>query len=115
MSAQAQIQSARYDAEISGWDREQSFFVEKTTLEWYENVARIVYVRHPVTSGAVIFVRLVDPTSELNTFPIAYQAESVSAPDVSGLRKVFLQQLQPRAAMPSHRRGAVFAYHEEVT
>jgi len=114
MTTQTQMEASSYEVEVSGWDREQSFFVEKTTLEWYENVAKIIYVRHPISTGAVVFVRVIDPTSEKNAFPLAYQADSVSLPDLNGVRKVLLNQLHPRAVMPNLRRIAASERREQV-
>jgi hypothetical protein len=115
MSTQPQFEVTHYDVEVSGWDREQAFFVEKTILEWHENRAKIICVRHPLSAGAVVFVRLIDPTSYTATFPIAYQTESVTPPDIRGVRRVVLQQLQPRAAMPGPRRMPTQESHEDVT
>lgn len=100
------LEANTYQVEVSGWDREQTFFVEKTVLEWNGDGAKHILVRNPIAPGAVIFVRLVDPTAERATFPLAYQAESVSGPDSHGVREVQLTQMQPRAtAMPARGAG----------
>ena len=104
MQAEVQTEAMSYDVEVSGWDRQLDFFVEKTTLEWFENRARYIYVRHPVTDGAVVFVRALDGTSAEASFPIAYQIERVTSPDAEGMRKAMLQQLQPRAVRSNLRR-----------
>ena len=92
------LETNSYQVEVSGWDREQTFFVEKTVLEWNGDGGKQLYVRHPIAPGAVVFVRLIDPTAERATFPLAYQAELVTGPDAQGIRFVQLAQLKPRAS-----------------
>jgi hypothetical protein len=109
MEAQVRADLTTYEVEVSGWDREQDFFVEKTTLQWIENRSRFVYVRHPISDGAVVFVRVLDGTSADTSFPIAYQVERVMPPDTRGLRRAMLQQLQPRAVRSNLRRISTVA------
>ncbi len=90
-----------YPVEISGWDREQQFFVEKTALDWSEDSGKRVYLRHPVRDGAVVFVRLLSPTSSGQGFPIAYQVDNVKPVDSCGIYTLQLMQLKPRPPVRS--------------
>ena len=70
--------SSRYRVEVSGWDKHQTFFVEKSELEWNEDSGKQVALRHKVVDGAVVFLRLLQPMSADRSLPVAYEAEFVS-------------------------------------
>jgi len=89
-----------YRVEVSGWDLDENFFVEKTDLEWDEERGKRIRLCHPMRKGAVIFVRLLQPMASANGYPIAYQAEPSIAQDDSGGYEVRLVQLHPKAASP---------------
>lgn len=84
-----------YPVEVSGWDHEQTFFVEKTTLDWEENGAKLLQLRNTLGAEAIVFVRLIKPTDERSTYPVAYQTGNVSLPDASGVRTVRLREMHP--------------------
>jgi hypothetical protein len=52
-----------YRVEVSGWDENQCFFVEKSELEWKEESGKQVALSHAILDGAVIFLRLMQPIS----------------------------------------------------
>jgi hypothetical protein len=89
-----------YRVEVSGWDQDENFFVEKTDLEWDEERGKRIRLSHPMRKGAVIFVRLLQPMGSVNGYPIAYQAEPSLAQEDSGAYEVRLVQLHPKAASP---------------
>ena len=82
--------------EVSGWDLNENFFVQKTDLAWSEEEGKTVYVCHAVRDGAVVFVRPIHPTAAGHTFPIAYQVEHVGPAKESGMWELRLVQLHPR-------------------
>ncbi len=84
-----------YRVEISGWDTDENFFVEKTTLEWNEESGKKVYLRHALRANAVVFVRLIDPSASSHTFPIAHQANIVGQADAQGVFQVSLVPMWP--------------------
>ena len=85
-----------YRVEVSGWDASETFFVEKTLLEWEGQGKKEIALRSRVREGSVIFVRLLQPITTGTTFPIAYQTKFVSAKDANGQTRVGLEQLRPR-------------------
>jgi len=85
-----------YPVEVSGWDSAENFFVEKTVLHWDEAEGKTVLLRCPLYEGTVVFLRLSQPTTQANNFPIAYRTKRIGAPDHRGLARVFLVQLRPR-------------------
>jgi len=87
-----------YRVEVSGWDAKENFFVEKTHLDWEGEGRKEIALRNCLREGAVIFVRLLQPLSGTNNFPIAYQAISVGTKDNGGRVRVGLERLRPRAA-----------------
>jgi hypothetical protein len=90
-----------YRVEISGWDVEKNFFVEKTDLDWSDEQIKKVFLRRPLRHRAVVFVRLISPTTLGDSVPIAYQAERVHKADGDGTWEIHLVQLHPRSKAPA--------------
>jgi hypothetical protein len=97
MSPQSLV-STSYGVEISGWDLEENFFVEKTELEWNEDQGKKVSLRHRLRDGALVFVRLIASTTWGRSYPIAHEVQNLSLVDSAGCTEVRLVQLQPRFA-----------------
>lgn len=68
-----------YRVEVSGWDSSQSFFVEKSELEWSEDSGKQVTLSRQPRPGTMIFVRLVQPTAPGRSSPVAYKAEHIGS------------------------------------
>jgi hypothetical protein len=66
-----------YRVEVSGWDKNKAFFVEKSDLEWSEESGKRVALSRAVPDGAVVFLRLVPCLSTEQTHPVAYETEFV--------------------------------------
>jgi hypothetical protein len=73
-----------YRVEVSGWDAKENFFVEKSQLDWEGEGHKEIALRNTLREGAVIFVRLLQPVTNTNNFPIPYQATSVAEKDPNG-------------------------------
>jgi hypothetical protein len=97
-------QNTSYRVEVSGWDARENFFVEKTFLEWSREERKEVSLRSPLREGCVVFVRLLQPLTNGNNFPIAYQAVGVTSKEPSGNVRVRLAQLRPRASFKETAR-----------
>ncbi len=89
--------STCYLLEISGWDRTEKFFVETTELDWSKENDKNVHLCHPLRVGALVFVRLLHPTTSVDRTPVAYQVETVTEEDAPGTWLVCLTQLHPRS------------------
>jgi hypothetical protein len=87
-----------YRVEISGWDDKQEFFVEKADLEWAEDSGKQVLLVHPVEPHALLFIRLLDPTSSDRACPVPYQAELVQR-EAQGRWRVTLAPATRRSRM----------------
>jgi len=68
-----------YRVEVSGWDSEQAFFVEKTELEWSEETGKQITLSRELNPATMIFVRLLQATSPDRSSPVAYKAEPIAA------------------------------------
>jgi hypothetical protein len=90
-----------YRVEVSGWDRSENFFVEKTILDWRNAEKKEVSLRVELKEGSVVFVRLLQTSAIGNHFPIAYQAKKVSAKDADGRFSIQVDRLRPRCE-PAH-------------
>jgi hypothetical protein len=85
----------RYRVEVSGWDEEQVFFVEKSQIAWDEFAGNHVSLRRMLSDGAIIFVRILVPTASRQAPPIPYKVEFIGC-DSHGLRQFRLNAVQPR-------------------
>jgi hypothetical protein len=84
-----------YRVEVSGWDAQQSFFVEKVDLEWSEETSKSVVLSHTLSEDAMIFVRLLQHTFEDRSDAVAYEADFVGRTH-DGKNQFRLTQAQPR-------------------
>ncbi|SRR5712692_1246322 len=88
--------AASFRIEVSGWDLDENFFVEKTELDAGENRNKKLLMRHRVRDRALVFVRPLVPVFSPDAAPTAFQVESVRAARIAGLWDVSLVQLHPR-------------------
>lgn len=65
--------------EVSGWNVQENFFVEKTMLDRSVRAADKIERHARVAPPAVVFVRLVDRVGGSDGFPIPYHAVESSA------------------------------------
>lgn len=89
-----------YRVVVSGWDRGENFFVEKTTLDWYQEGKKDIAHRAGVREGSVLFVRLLQTTVDVNNIPIANQAVRIAAKDPNRRTRLWLERLHPRSETP---------------
>jgi len=68
-----------YAVEVSGWDSNRCFFVEKCALDWTEETGKRVTLTPSLCAGAMIFVRLLQPMSSNRSLPVAYRAQPLGA------------------------------------
>lgn len=85
-----------YPVEVSGWDADENFFVEKTILEWKEGGIKTTCLHFAIRVGCVLFIRLLQTTPIGSNFPVPYEAASVDETGEGGAVKISLVQLQPR-------------------
>ena len=85
-----------HQVEISGWDSNEDFFVESTSLGWEAGEENIIRLRHRVRPGSMIFLRVVEPSSKPMHFPVAFRVGRVSARMEAGAYEAILRRLWPR-------------------
>ena len=98
--------SSSYRVEVSGWGLYDSFFVEKTELLWTRTGEKKLLLRHCLSDGAIVFVRLLGNDTVLGSVPVAYQVENVQPMNRLGLCEMRLEELHPRAKSGARREGA---------
>jgi hypothetical protein len=81
--------------EVSGWDENQVFFVERSELGWDEHAGKHVTLSRMLSEGAIIFVRLIQPTALHRANPVPYEAEFVGC-SPGGNHQFRLNGVQPR-------------------
>ena len=84
-----------FRVEVSGWDEEEVFFVEKSQLAWDEFAGKHVSLHHMLPEGAIVFVRVLQPTALRQSSPMAYKVEFIGC-DPDGLHQFRLTAVQPR-------------------
>ena len=67
-----------YSVEVSGWDHSHAFFVERSELSWSEETGKLLTLSRRLPPGAMVFVRLLQPTDGERAFPVAYETEALS-------------------------------------
>jgi hypothetical protein len=67
-----------YRVEVSGWDKNQAFFVEKSDLEWNDDSGKLVVLCNAVPDRALVFLRLLQSISADRSHPVPYEAEFVA-------------------------------------
>ena len=85
----------RFRVEVSGWDEEEIFFVEKSHLAWDEFAGKHISLRHMLPEGALVFVRVLQSTAMQQSPPMAYRVEFIGC-DPEGLHQFRLSTVQPR-------------------
>lgn len=82
-----------YPVEASGWDSNQSFFVETCKLEWDEETGKCLVLAHSLRPGAMIFLRLLQPGSPDRSLPVAYRVQLIGV-TAEGQQRFRLKQIE---------------------
>ncbi|HMD30532.1 MAG TPA: hypothetical protein VKG84_01400 [Candidatus Acidoferrales bacterium] len=88
-------QTSIYRVEVSGWDRDERFFVERAALEWRDGGQKRVLIHRNVRNGAMLFIRLLENSSPSSSFPVAYRVREVCDRDGGTAYEVTLRQIWP--------------------
>jgi hypothetical protein len=86
--------------EVSGWDEDEIFFVERSELGWDEFAGKHVTLSRMLSEGSIIFVRPILPTAAHRANPIPYEAEFVGC-SPEGHHQFRLNGVQPRHSKES--------------
>ena len=81
--------------EVSGWDEDEIFFVERSELGWDDYAGKHVTLTHMLSDGSIIFVRPILATATHRANPIPYEAEFVGC-SPKGYHQFRLNGVQPR-------------------
>ena len=84
-----------YLVEVSGWDENEDFFVEKTELRWREESGKQISLQRPITSGSLLYLRLIHPVGDERVRPMPFRAELFAESDETGHRLVRLLPALP--------------------
>jgi hypothetical protein len=81
--------------EVSGWDENEVFFVERSELGWDEYAGKHVTLSRMLSEGSIIFVRPIQPMALHRANPIPYEAEFLGR-SPEGNHQFRLNGVQPR-------------------
>jgi len=73
--------TATYSVEVSGWDVEEQFFVERAELCWDGDGDKFVSLRSQVRDGSLLSLRPILASGTIGPLLMAYQAELISNRD----------------------------------
>jgi hypothetical protein len=85
-----------YRVEVSGWDQNQAFFVEKSKLQLSEASGKYIELTSAIPDGAVVFLRLLPRLGVHRSDPMGYQTEFVETTP-EGRHQFRLHPVCPRA------------------
>jgi hypothetical protein len=88
-------QSEGYRVEVSGWDENQAFFVEKSDLGWDDPDSKHISLQRMLPDGAMVFIRALQPQSPGQSPPNVYKVEFIGC-DPEGLHQFRLNAVHPR-------------------
>jgi hypothetical protein len=92
---EALTQSECYRVEVSGWDENQVFFLEKSDLAWDDFAGKHISLQRMLPDGAMVFIRMLQPQSLGQSPPIVYEVEFIGC-DPDGHHQFRLKEVQPR-------------------
>ena len=84
-----------YRVEISGWDMNEQFFVERTALEWNVGGRKTVLLHQRARQGSLLFIRLLENSAALASFPVAYRVREVREQEAGTAFELILSQVWP--------------------
>ena len=89
-----------YRVEISGWDLNEQFFVERSALEWHVGEQKTVLLHRKARQGALLFIRLLENPSPSRSFPVAYRVREVRERESGTVYELMLSQVWPASEGP---------------
>lgn len=87
--------------EVSGWDEQEVFLVEKSELSTDDFANNYISLDHRLCEGSIVFVRTLQSTYFVRPAPIAFKVESLGY-DSEGRQQFRLSPAQPRHATASN-------------
>lgn len=94
-AAETLVSTDGFWVEVSGWDENQVFFVEKSDLDWDNFAGRHISLQHMLPDGAMVFLRVLQPTDLRQSPPTAYKVEFIGC-DPEGHHQFRLKPVHPR-------------------
>ena len=88
--------------EVSGWDEQETFFVETTDLDWDDFAGKHISLQHKLPSGAMIFVRALHVGGASGQAPPSVYVVQFLGSDVEGHHEFRLNAVRPRYSRENH-------------
>lgn len=85
-----------YRVEVSGWDANRCFFVEKATLDLDAHGDVVVPLRQVLQAGLLVYLRMTDPRFGHPTFPVPYRVLQATSLPGSEASRITLRRLRRR-------------------
>jgi hypothetical protein len=91
-----------YSVEISGWDIERQFFVERTSLAVDQAGTRTTFLRSRLHQHLVVFIRLLSTTFAGKVYPKVYRVDLAELPDRTGFSRIHLTPAEAPRTIEYH-------------
>jgi hypothetical protein len=88
--------------EVSGWDEDELFFVEKSELACDNLAGKSISLRRTLPNGSLVFLRLLNSHTSRSSTPIAFEAHFIGR-DARGLNQFSLLPAHPRHSASCYR------------
>ncbi len=95
------VVAAGHLIEVSGWDEDQIFFVERSELSSDDLEGMQISLAHMLSDGSIIFLRLLAQPSSHRPAPLPYEARFLGC-DCRGQHRFRLHTVFPRYANHSY-------------
>jgi len=102
----ANAQPSSYRVEVSGWDQIESFFMETALLHWDGNNRHHLLIRARLRADSVIFLRLLQPISSDDNFPVPYVVSKLLSIEMDGRTNLLITRLHPKPAFKQTAEAA---------
>jgi len=63
--------------EVSGWDEDEMFFVEKSEFSYNEVTGKHITLQHNLADGSLVFLRLIHSSASHQSLPVAYRTHFI--------------------------------------
>jgi hypothetical protein len=111
------LDSISLPVEVSGWDAEERFFVEHSTLACSQLGEKTLFLRNAVQAGSIVFLRALYGDGFAKSYPEPHCIQGMEPPNCLGYKTLHLTDFPPRrhgSCEPKDSLEHLIGVHEEV-
>ena len=111
------LDSISLPVEVSGWDAEERFFVEHSTLACSQLGEKTLFLRNAVQAGSIVFLRALYADGFAKSYPEPHCIQGMKPSNRLGYKTLRLTDFPPRrngSCEPKDSLEHPICVHEEV-